>query len=334
MSDVKYKELKEAYNKEKDLRIGARITAVNMVCRQGKSIQDAADTLLRSPAWVSKWVKRFEEGGIDALRDLSRIGRPRKIKLEKVQRIINKMDKITPAMLNEQIQNKTKVKYHITAVRKILHTLNMSPKTSNRIHANRATNRKIRAWQKQVKKKISRLKKNGFTTLIQDESIFVHDPSNGKKYWSMVGEPITVRYNGIHRRMIVCGSIATDGRRMFRTYEKSFTSKNFVSYLKELQRRFGKIHVIIDSSTTHTARIVQKYIENTKNVKITYLPTATPELSAIEEYWHQSKRDILVSEYYGTFVDMRNTLSKYLRTKSTNLDVMAYINRSLNLTNL
>ena len=63
MSDVKYKELKEAYNKEKDLRIGARITAVNMVCRQGKSIQDAAD----SPAWVSKWAKRFEEGGIDAL---------------------------------------------------------------------------------------------------------------------------------------------------------------------------------------------------------------------------------------------------------------------------
>ena len=48
MSDVKYKELKEAYNKEKDLRIGARITAVNMVCRQGKSIQDAADTLLHT----------------------------------------------------------------------------------------------------------------------------------------------------------------------------------------------------------------------------------------------------------------------------------------------
>ena len=155
----------------------------------------------------------------------------------------------------------------------------MSPKTSKQIHVNRATNRKIRIWQQHAKKKISRLKKSSFT-IIQDESIFVHDPSHGRKYWSMVGEPITVRYNGIHRRMIVCGSIATDGRRMFRTYEKSFTSKNFVSYLKELQRRFGKIYVIIDSSTTHTARIVQKYIENTKNVKITYLPTATPELSA------------------------------------------------------
>ena len=70
MSDVKYKELKEAYKKEKDFRIRPRMIAVNMVCRQGKSIQDVADSLMQCPAWVSKWVERFEEGGIDALRDL------------------------------------------------------------------------------------------------------------------------------------------------------------------------------------------------------------------------------------------------------------------------
>ena len=119
---------------------------------------------------------------------------------------------------------------------------------------------------------------------------------------------------------------------MFRTYEGHFTSTDFISYLKELHR-FGKVHVIMDSSSVHTADIVELYVKNTNGIKITYLPIVRPELSAIE-YWHQSKRDILVSEYYGTFVEMRNTLSKYLRTKSPDLDVMAYINRSPNLTNL
>ena len=71
----------------------------------------------------------------------------RKVKLKKIKHIISKMDKIMSAMLNEQIQNKIKVKYHITAVRKILHALNTSPKTSKQIHVNRATNRKIRIWQ-------------------------------------------------------------------------------------------------------------------------------------------------------------------------------------------
>ena len=70
MSDIKYRDLKEAYKKEKDFRVRPRIIAVNIVCRQGKSIEDTADSLMQSPAWVSKWVKRFEEGGIDALRDL------------------------------------------------------------------------------------------------------------------------------------------------------------------------------------------------------------------------------------------------------------------------
>ena len=36
--------------------------------------------------------------------------------------------------------------------------------------------------------------------------------------------------------------------------------------------------------------------------------TTTPELSVIEEYWHQS---ILVSEYYGTFGKMKHALSEY-----------------------
>jgi len=57
-----------------------------------------------------------------------------------------------------------------------------------------------------------------------------------------------------------------------------------------------------------------------------YLPASTLELSAIEEYWHQAKRDVLVS-YYATFGDIRRTLSDYLRTSDPRLDIMDYIGR-------
>ena len=62
-------------------------------------------------------------------------------------------------------------------------------------------------------------------------------------------------------------------------------------------------------------------------MEVIWLPTATPELSVIEKYWHQSKRDILISEYYGTFGEMKYTLSEYLRTHLTSLDVMRFICR-------
>jgi len=51
----------------------------------------------------------------------------------------------------------------------------------------------------------------------------------------------------------------------------------------------------------------------------------TPELSAIEEYWHQAKRDILVSEYYATFEEMKRTLSEHLRTAGFDHDILEYI---------
>ena len=80
----------------------------------------------------------------------------------------------------------------------------------------------------------------------------------------------------------------------------------------------------MDASSVHTAGAVQKYLAAGQNrdIKVMYLPTATPELGAIEEYWHQAKRDILVSEYYATIGEMKRTLSEYLRTESTNLDVI------------
>ncbi len=58
------------------------------------------------------------------------------------------------------------------------------------------------------------------------------------------------------------------------------------------------------------------------------MPTATPEISVTEEYWHQAKRDVLVSEYYATVGEMRHTVSEYFRTARPELDVMKFISRS------
>jgi len=48
---------------------------------------------------------------------------------------------------------------------------------------------------------------------------------------------------------------------------------------------------------------------------------------AMEQYRHQAKRDVRVSEYYATLGEMRRTLSEYLRTSGPRLDIMKYIGR-------
>lgn len=334
MPAVTPEDLRKACKKEKDPRVVKRMVAVNMTCNHGQSHQETADMLMQCPNWVSFWVKRFEEGGIDALRDLPRSGRRPMVSTAKIIRIIHRQGGIvTPKKIRNDIHKEFGVRYHITNIRRIMNKIELTPKTVQRVHAGRAGMEKIRKWQRNAKRRISRLQKRGFTVTVFDEAIFVNDPASGAKYWSPKGEPIVTTYNGRHEKMVAYGSMATDGRRFFRTYER-FNKETVLQYLGELERHFGKVAIIMDNAPQHKAKIVGEFLDGNANVKAMWLPTATPELSAVEEYWHQSKRDILVSEYYGTVAEMRRTMSEYFRTAQPKLDVMKFICRkSLNRKN-
>ena len=334
MPAVKPEDLKKAYKKEKDPRVKIRMAAVNMVCINGRNVREAADNLMQCPSWVSFWVERFREGGIDALRDLPRSGRPPKVALEDIEEAVSGAGSIiTPLQLRERIRRVHGTTYHITSARRIMRRLDMSAKKARRIHVNRAGIDEIRKWQYNAKRRISRLKSRGFAVVVFDESIFVDDPASGTKYWSPKGQPIVTTYKGCHGRVVAYGAIATDGRQFFQTYDR-FDGEMVPRYLRDLARHFGRVAVIMDNAPQHKARVVDGFLRGNKDVKTIWLPAATPDLSVMEEYWHQSKRDILVSEYYSTIGQMRRAMSEYFRTARPGLDPMAFIcRRSLDLKN-
>jgi len=318
---------KEAYKKERNPDVKIRMVAVNMVLVLGHDPKDVAKVLMQSRDWAYFWVRRYREGGLAALRDLPRSGRPPKVEQKRIAKIVGESEDgiVTPKKLRSDIHEKTGVWYHPVSVRRLMRNLKMSPKVPELVHTSRPDTETIRRWQRSTKRQISRLKRQGFATVILDESIFVDSPTVGRKYWSGIGEPITVPYRGSRRRTVAYGAISTDGRRFFRTYD-SFDGPTFIGYLRDLCRHFGKILVIMDGAPAHTTRAVKNFVKDNRDaVRVKYLPVATPELSAIEEYWHQAKRDILVSEYYATFEEMKRALSEHLRTAGFDQDVMEYI---------
>ena len=326
MDKTKREELEKAYRKEKDSRVVLRMLAVHMVCVRQMSMGETAASLMRSERWVHKWPERFDTGGLDGLRDLPRTGRPPKIPRETMARIIEQsvQPKCTPGELQKTIREETGTRLHITNVRKIMHRYGLTPKVPQRVHINRASRGAVRSWQYRFGRRVSCLGEKGFTILDMDEAFFVYDVASGRKYWSPRGGRIVVPYTGNHRRIVVYGAIAKDGRQLFRTREL-FDAPTFVRYIRELRGRFGR--AAVDRASPHRAKAVKELLRENKDIKIIYLPRGSPYLNAVEECWRQGKQVLLVSEYYRTFSDLCNAVTTHCRTVKFKLDIFKFAHR-------
>ena len=329
MVEISKEEFRQAYRKEKDPRVVRRMAAVNMAYYNRESTQHVADSLMQCPNWVLKWVGRFEEGGMDALRDLPRAGRPPRVRPGTVEKIMDgaRREKTTPKQVRQEILEKTSVEFHITYVRKLMVRRGLSGKRATKVHVNHADAGTVNSWRYRLKKRIQRLKRLRYVVAVGDEAFFVQDGPSGRKYWSPKGVPVKIPYAGNRRRLTVLGAVTDRGRQLFRTTTKGFNNKTFIPFVRALLRRFKRVALIMDRASTHRSKMMKKKFGKNKNLQIIYLPRASPYLNASEHCWSRGKHDVMNSEYYPTFEDMRNAVSKYYRTTKFNLDLLAYFNR-------
>ena len=328
MNRTKREELERVCRGEKGRKVRNRMLAVRMVHVRSMSVEEAADYLMQCPNWVRNWLRRYDEGSPDGLRDLPRSGRPRRIPSDTVDGIVGRAagSGIIPKGLQRIMHEEIGIKLHITYVRKIMRAYGLLPKAPERVRANRAGKRAVQNWQYRLNKRISCLKRDRFTLVMEDESFFIHDGIVGRKYWSPVGNPVGIPYTGSHKRITADGSITANGRQFFRTYEK-FDAPTFVRYLKEMQRHFGKMAVVADRAPPHKAKAVRKLLRENKNIKIIYHQKGSPFLNSMEECWHRGKHVLLVSEYYKTFLEMHRAVSRYYRTARFKLDLLKFASR-------
>ena len=103
MDDTKLEELEKAYKKENNHKVLVRMVAVRMVRVRNMSVEETADILARCPTWVRDRLRRYDEGGLEDLRDLPRCGRPRRILRNVMDEIIANVTgfRITPAGLQQ-----------------------------------------------------------------------------------------------------------------------------------------------------------------------------------------------------------------------------------------
>lgn len=84
-------------------------------------------------------------------------------------------------------------------------------------------------------------------------------------------------------------------------------SDNFKMFLEQLRsnNREKKIIVILDNSSIHISRKIKKYLSETKDVQLFFLPKYSPQYNPIERFWLWLKQKV-----YGfrSFIDIEEII--------------------------
>ena len=155
-------------------------------------------------------------------------------------------------------------------------------------HKNKATNEEIEEWQEALKRWILCVKRDGFELYVQDETMLLQDQVPKRGPWSPRGQKVFQIYFGDHRRRVIYGVIS-DSHQYF-LQEKKFNGSTFLKFVKKLLERSDKTVIVMDAASQHRTKAFKEFVkENSHRLRIMYLLTGCPELSAIEECWHQLK---------------------------------------------
>ena len=323
----KYKDLRSACKNRKYLHIKDRLLAVHAVLVQNHTKVLVGKIFQVTERTVYNWVEQYKKDGIAGLEDRPGRGRKKDLSDKKFKKTLKSLGDTTPLKVQQAIAKKHKIDYSLNTIRYKMRNFNYSVKTVQTFYAHRATIDDINYMRNAYRRVISRLRNLGYHICVMDESIVTEATLKGIKLWSKKNQPIFVPTKSSRKKIVIYGVIGENNMQYFEMRDKT-NKEQMMEFIDGYSEEYGKSVWLLDSATWHTSEEVQKYAKK-KGITMIFLPTAVPELSAIEEFWHQLKREIKVGVYYETFEDLKDAVSDYLKKTSHGLDIMEFFNREI-----
>ena len=145
--------LDNAYKHELNANVRERILLVRRTISDGQDIVLVSkEELHRSRAWAYKWLNRFDNEGLEGLKDKARSGRPPVVPEEKLLKIRREISENPSGWKAKEVMNiirqKTGVRYHEVHVYRLLHKWGFKPKVPQKRFVNAASKKEKEAFKK------------------------------------------------------------------------------------------------------------------------------------------------------------------------------------------
>lgn len=132
--------------------IKERMLLVLNVVYHGKVAAHVAMEIHRSKGWTTYWLKRYDEEGIEGLKDREKGGRPTELSVDveyKIKTILKESNQgWTTKQIEELIIQESGVNYNHNYIYAILHRWGFKQKVPRKVHVNTASKKEKKEFKK------------------------------------------------------------------------------------------------------------------------------------------------------------------------------------------
>jgi len=279
-----------------------RMTAVRRVVDEGERPSEVIKSMGFNRTTIYRWLAHHEEKGLEAL--VSRVAAGREPKLtdrqrQQVKRWIVGRDPRqygfdyglwTRRIVQELIGDKFKVELGLTAVGRLLASLDITPQKPLR-RAYERDPKAVEQWRREEYPKLwRRARKHGAKIYFLDEAGFQSDPVLGRTY-GLKGHTPVVTTSGQRQSINAISAVNAKGEFWYNVYSGKLNAERFVEFLKDLmKRRRERVFLVVDGHPSHKAKTVQAYVKSLGGkLELHFLPPYAPDLNPDEFVWAHAK---------------------------------------------
>ena len=160
----------------------------------------------------------------------------------------------------------------------------------------------------------------GYEIFFLDESIFALIPYITRG-WFVVGSRPTKKYiQTPYQKTCAFGALGI-GKVVTKLSQK-INGKKYLAFIKRLSKHHKNLCLIVDNARWHLTKEVLAFIKRA-NIKLIRLPTYSPELNPIEQYWKNVKK-WLGTRIWSSLPEMMKQLRSAFRRSFLMPDISDY----------
>jgi transposase len=308
------KKIEKRRREEREARIWRRLSAILWLA-DGVSVADVAARLEVCTKQIRKWLKLFNDGGLDALCDLHYKGRTSRLNDTQIDELKQEIAKglfHTAQQIVTWIDKRFQVHYSESGVKDLLKRIGVS--------YHKVTGFLWKADLVAQEEWLDDYRCDPVGTDIRRYFIDACHPVWGLDMlfycWLLVGQRFNVKVGSGRARLNILGAYCPEDHEYLdiRLTRDNINGEQFVNLLRVLLERHPttkQFILYLDNATYYSKPCVKEWLARHPQFQLKFLPAYSPNLNLIERLWKFLRKEAFC-QCYDSFAEMQQGVSAVL----------------------